>query len=210
MNSIYVEAALDHHANADAVAVLAARLADEGLPIGAIARSLKIPTQDVRDLLREALEEGIIVELPREEWPPGLKRNSFGPPLDNFVSNDTMLRIACCRLFGATHQQAIVLATLLKRPEATKEQLHAAVERDRTNDKPKTHPKLVDVLICHLRRKLRPWAARLYRNDEYKIIKTMWGTGYLIDAKERIALVKELNDFMRQASNLVEAEAQAA
>ncbi len=180
----------------------AARLADEGLPIAAIARSLKVPAQDVRDILRDALGEGVIVELPREDWPPGTKRNSFGPALDNFVADDANLRLACCRVFGATHQQAIVLATLLKRPEATKDQLHAAVERDRTNAKNKTHPKLVDVLICHLRRKLKPWAAKWYGREDYKIIRTMWGTGYLVDARERIQVVKVLNDFMRQASNL--------
>lgn len=181
-----------------------ARLADEGLPICAIARSLKVPSQSIRDVLRSALEDGTIVEYPREDWPPGLKRNSFGVPLDNFVSNEDELRLACCRYFGTTHQQAIVLATLLKRPEATKEQLHAAVERARSSDKAKTHPKLVDVLICHLRRKLRPWAKEWYGSERYKIIRTMWGTGYMVEAKERIQIVKALNDFMRQASNLSE------
>ena len=80
------------------------------------------------------------------------------------------------RYFGVTHQQSIVLSVLLKRPEATKEQLHQAIERERPEDKEKTHIKLVDVLICILRRKLKPFGFA---------IKTMWGTGYLMEAKDR-------------------------
>ena len=51
-------------------ALLAARLADEGVPICAIARALKIPSDDVRETLQDALGEGVIVEYPREDWPP--------------------------------------------------------------------------------------------------------------------------------------------
>ncbi len=189
---------------------VAVRLADEGLPICAIARSLKVPSESVREMLRDALADGVIVEYPREDWPPGLKRNSFGPALDNFVASEEDLRTACSRYFGTTHQQSIVLSVLLKRPEASKEQLHQAIERDRPRDKKKTSAKLVDVLICILRRKLKQFALLWYADEERAIIKTQWGKGYLIEAKDRIRAVRELNDFVKRTSNLiplVEAEA---
>lgn len=176
-------------------AVLAARLADEGLPVRAIARSLKIPSEDVRSMLHDALAEGTIVEFPRDDWPPGQKRNSFGPALDTFIASEEDMRAACSRYFGTTHQQAIVLTVLLKRPEATKEQLHQAIERARPDGKEPTHIKLVDVLICILRRKLKEF--------NYSI-KTMWGTGYFMEAKDRVRAVKELNEFVKRTSNVSE------
>ncbi len=180
---------------------LAARLADEGLPIRAIARSLKVPSEDIRVMLHDAMAEGIIVEYPREDWPPGAKRNSFGPTLDNFVASENDLRLACARYFGVTHQQAIVLSVLLKRPEVTKEQLHQAIERDRPEGKEATHIKLVDVLICILRRKLKPFDLS---------IQTMWGTGYLMEAKDRARAVKDLNEFVKQASDVSSQLSEAA
>src|SRR6267154_4267528 len=113
------------------VVALAARLANEGMPICAIARSLKIPSSDIRMILHDALAEGFIVEYPQNDWPPGVKRNSFGPRLDNFIDDEDKLRSACCRLFGTTRQQSILLSILIKRPEVTKEQLHQAIERGR-------------------------------------------------------------------------------
>ncbi len=180
---------------------LASRLADEGLPLRAIARSLKVPSEDVRTMLHDALAEGTIVEYPREDWPPGAKRNSFGPVLDNFVVDENDLRSACSRFFGVTHQQSIVLSVLLKRPEATKEQLHQAIERDRPEGKEATHIKLVDVLICILRRKLKPFAEQWFSED-HPMIQTMWGTGYLMEAKVRVRAVKELNDFVKHTSDV--------
>ncbi len=172
-----------------------ARLADEGLPVCAIARALKMPSDEVRELLQDALSEGVIVEYPREDWPPGCKRNSRGPKFDSFVEDNDRLQLSCARYFGTTKQQSAILAMLLKRSEATKVQLHQVIERDRPNAKDQTDIKLVDVLICILRRKLKPFGFA---------IKTMWGTGYLMEAKDRAKAVHELQEFVRVANDPAE------
>jgi DNA-binding winged helix-turn-helix (wHTH) protein len=184
---------------------LVARLADEGIPICAIARTLKLPSADVRDLLHQAMFDGAIVEYPKEDWPPGSRRNNFALITDGYVDTDDKLRMACARYFHTTKQQSIVLAYLLKRAEATKEQLHQAIESSRGEDKEPTDPKLVDVLVCIIRKKLR----------EHELsIKTMWGRGYLMDPKERARTVYVLNEFMRQSNSIdevrVEEEKEAA
>lgn len=173
-----------------------ARLADEGVPICAIARALKTPSGDVREVLHSAMFDGAIVEYPKEDWPPGQRRNNFTAITDGFVDTDDKIRNACSRYFGTTRQQSVVLGYLLKRSEATKEQLHQAIEATRGDSKDETDAKLVDVLVCIIRKKLK-----LHELS----IKTMWGRGYLIEAKERARAVFLLNKFMRQA-NSIEAE----
>jgi hypothetical protein len=56
----------------DAIAVA---LADEGVPIRAIACATKIPSADLRERLGDAKDIGDLVELPCDEWPPGYPRD---------------------------------------------------------------------------------------------------------------------------------------
>jgi hypothetical protein len=170
---------------------LVARLADEGIPVCVIARTLKLPSADVRELLHQAMFDGVIVEYPREDWPPGARRNNFALLTDGYVDTDEKLRQACSRYFHTTRQQSIVLAYLLKRAEATKEQLHQAIESSRPEGKEQTDCKLVDVLVCILRKKLKAHDLK---------IQTMWGRGYLMDPKARATAIHTLNEFMRQSN----------
>ncbi len=153
------------------------RLADEGIPVRAIARAVSISSTNIYEMLRDALAAGMIVEMPKDDWPPGSRRDARlafnGTPLEN---EDT-LKVACARLFRATRLEAAILAVLLKRSEVTKTQLHLVIEQTRPNEnRDATDPKMVDVVICHLRKKLKPHNIT---------IKTIWGTGYLIPAPDR-------------------------
>jgi hypothetical protein len=49
---------------------IAIRLADEGVPLRAIARACRIPSSELRAQLEAAHKDGRIVDLPKEDWPP--------------------------------------------------------------------------------------------------------------------------------------------
>lgn len=165
------------------------RLADEGVPVRAIARAVSIASSDVYEMLRDALAAGMIVELPKDDWPPGSRRDARAAFNGSPLETDEALQLACCRYFRATRLEAAILATLLKRSEVTKGQLHLVIEQNRPSDnREETDPKMVDVVICHLRKKLKPFGL---------VIKTIWGVGYLITASDReraAAILKEAAD----------------
>ena len=168
---------------------VAVRLADEGIPVRAIARSTKLPSEDVYEILREAIAAGSIVEMPKDDWPIGStrgQRTAFqGTPLDN----DDALQIACARFFKVTKLEAAIFTTLLKRNEVTRQQLHAVIEQTRSGEATKdaTDPKMVDVIICHLRKKLKPPGIE---------IETIWGIGYLVPAADRKKAISLLTTFV--------------
>lgn len=159
----------------ESVAVL---LADEGIPVRAIARSLKIPSGEVYEALREAKMEGKLIDLPPDDWPPGQSRAArlvgTGSPLHN---EDTM-RIACAQQFKTSRLETYMLMQLLRREHATKQQLHRVVEDNRPSPgtKDETDIKMVDVIICKLRKKL------LSHNIT---VETVWGLGYLLKPDQR-------------------------
>jgi hypothetical protein len=163
------------------------RLADEGIPVCVIARSLKLSADLIREHIRFAIDEGAIVDHPREDWPPGSKRSTRVPDVEGFFGNDEGLYRTCSKYFKTTRQQSLVLGLLLRRPEVTKEQLHHAIERDRSGGKEPTSAKLVDVLVCILRRKLKPFGFT---------VQTMWGHGYLMHPQDRTRALIALRDFV--------------
>lgn len=156
---------------------IAVRLADEGIPVRAIARATSIPSDEVYEALRDAIARGSILEMPRDDWPASTSRSNrvvlTGTPLDN----EEGMKCACVRVFKASPLEAGMLALLLKRDEVTKEQLHHVIETTRGIGKEPTEIKMVDVMICKLRKKLK---------DPHDIqIKTMWGLGYFMEHPER-------------------------
>lgn len=75
--------------------------------------------------------------------------------------------------WGLTGMQARFILALARRAEMTKEQLLVALYSDR-NEEP--GPKIVDVFVHHLRRKLKRHGVE---------ITTLWGRGYALDAATR-------------------------
>lgn len=162
---------------------IAIRLADEGIPVMVIARGLKQPSDKVRESLHDAVHSGAIAEIPKEDWPPTAKKGDRLPVSSNTKMSDDDLVFHCMKVFKVTRLQASVLIVLIKREKADKETLHSAIElrrRSRQN-KPsnmdETDPKMVDVVICNLRKRLKPFDV---------FIKTLWGTGYYIEHPYRV------------------------
>lgn len=163
---------------------IAVRLADEGIPVRAIARATHLPSDEIYEALRDALSQGFLVEIPRDDWPPGSNRGTRavfnGTPLEQ----EQALKCACARLFKASPLEAAMLAVMLKRDQVTKEQLHSTIEQNRpTLGKTETDLKMVDVMICKLRKKLKVYDVG---------IETMWGLGYLIPSADRERAVRLL------------------
>lgn len=145
----------------------AIRLADEGVPIGAIVRSLRVPYGGVRSILKDAQARGVILVIPRDDWPPGTRREERRPDCVPLETHPEAMVSTLMRVFGVTTAQATILASLLRRKEMTKSALHLCIQREGA---PPTDQKIVDVLICHLRKRLP---------KDIKI-ETLWGRGYYI------------------------------
>jgi len=169
--------------------VLAAviKLADEGIPVRAIARALAIPSSELYEILKFALEEGRIIELPKDDWPVGSARAQRAIYAGTILENEETVKSLCIKLFKATRQQAAVLAVMLKRAELTKAQIHTILQENRpSTSREPTDQKMVDVVVFHIRKKLKPHGID---------IETVWGTGYLISPKHRDAAIKLLEAF---------------
>ena len=96
--------------------------------------------------------------------------------LEASLLGDSFLAPAEWRL---TTSEARVLACLLARTFCTKDTLMAALYRDDGRDEPEI--KIVDVFICKVRKKLKPFGV---------FIDTVWGQGYRLDEANK-HLVKE-------------------
>jgi hypothetical protein len=169
---------------------IAVRLAAESVPVNVIARGIDTPAGDVRESLEFALHSGDITEMPAPDWPPTARRADHLPPVIA-AARDADLMISCMRAFKVTKLMASFMMVLLKREEADKAVLHRVIEAQRASrtSRPdsteETDPKMVDVVICNLRKKLKPYGLT---------IQTLWGHGYYIDAEGRkaaLALVEK-------------------
>jgi DNA-binding response OmpR family regulator len=169
---------------------IAVRLADEGIPIRAIARATHIASSDVYDLLRDAVASGTIVELPKDDWPPGSNRGTRTIFNGTALEHEEALKIACARKFKTSPLEACMLSLMLRRDQVTKEQLHVVITQK--SGKEEIDQKMVDVMICKLRKKLKPFGI---------IIETMWGMGYLITPPSRELTVQLLTDFAAEPNN---------
>lgn len=92
--------------------------------------------------------------------------------------------------FHLTGSEGAILGCLMAKPVATKEMIYTALYGMRIDDPPEQ--KIIDVLICKIRPKLRPWKIE---------IETVWGRGYSLntDAKQRIRAMVEARDGRQQA-----------
>lgn len=170
---------------------VAALLADEGVPVRVIARAMKVPGEEVYDILKIAINEGRLVDLPRDDWPAGTRSTRSPSSIQVLALDNTTLRIACANRFKMTRLQAVVFLTLLRRTEVTKEQLHDAIEYNRPANSDPTDQKMVDVVICHIRRKLKK-----SKTDGTVYLRTIWGVGYSIPLEQRAHLLNVLADHL--------------
>lgn len=165
---------------------IAVRMAQEGIPVAAIGRSLAIPFADTHDMLSEALAHGQIVAIPRSDWPPGGKVLERHPTVPRRAS-DADVEFACRKLFTLTNLEAGFLVLLLRLDHTDKAKLHHVIETQRLRRASQpdalelTDQKMVDVMICKLRKKLKAIS-------EDFLIKTVWGGGYYMEpaVKEKI------------------------
>ena len=79
--------------------------------------------------------------------------------------------------WGLTGAQTRVFGVLMARELATKDAIMAGVYRDVMAEE--AQPKIVDVFICHIRRKLKPFGLT---------IETVWGRGYRLSAEAKAAV----------------------
>ena len=163
-------------------------LADEGVPVRSIARVTKVPSVEVREILEYAMQSGAILQIPRDDWPVNSTRQSRHPELGRIATlDDDIIRLNVVRFFRVTQQQASLLITLLKRREVTRQMLHTVIESRRPEPKTETDQKIVDVVICKLRKRLKEFGLT---------ISTVWSCGYLMPPADREKALKMLNDFM--------------
>lgn len=149
---------------------IAVRLADEGVPVAAIARALLCPFAEVTLILKEALEAGHLIDLPPSEWTRGTARDNRPGP-DRFIPKGDWVATLQLAL-RITPSEARILSFMLSRQLATKNALHSVSQVFNHE----TEPKIVDVFICKLRKKLRPLDIT---------IGTIWGRGYFIPPASR-------------------------
>jgi hypothetical protein len=144
--------------------LVAVRLADEGVPLRAIARATHIPSAELRDRFRDAKEEGQLVDLPKEDWPPGFPRDQRALQLSRMVTqNPEAMTLALHQLFQLTPTEIGLIMLLLQ---------HTTVPKERFNMVHRT----IDVHMCRIRHRLEPFGIA---------ITTLWGHGYQIDADSR-------------------------
>ena len=131
------------------------RAADEGVPIGALVRIFG-PFEGLRELLHSAVNNGRLVAMPREDWPPAVPRDQRAPTVAGHPlgDDDDNLFIQCAKALKTTKLETSVLTVLLRRGHADRDQLHKAVEDNRGHQNDPTDIKIVDVVICKMRKKL--------------------------------------------------------
>lgn len=161
----------------DTLVPIAVRAAVEGVPVRAIARILSKPSELVYASLHEQHMTGHLVELPPSDWPP-TGRLSDRLPQTKHKPQDADILFACRRRMGLSNLEGLFLVVLLKYDRADKNKLHHQIEQARhlRGNPPDTElvdQKMVDVIICKLRKKLKNLDGRF-------IIETVWGNGYYI------------------------------
>lgn len=175
---------------------IAVRLADEGVPIAAAARALKRSSIAVRNAINDAVASGDIVCKPREDWAPGTTREARKQD-DTLNLDDTVLGDLCMQAFRLTGTEARAIVPILKRTSVTKENVHTAINAIRAPGDKECSLKMVDVIVCKIRKKL----------PEGIEINTVWGRGYSMKAETRVKVSALLKDYADQYNALQRAAA---
>src|ERR1019366_1812457 len=159
---------------------LISRAANEGVPVGAIARIVHQEYEEVAFILRGALCLGQIGEMPKPDWPPAAAWASRLPSIPRSANSEDV-EFQCRKAFHLTNLEVGFMVVLLRSECADKDKLHNVIEQrraaraTRVDSSELTDPKMVDVMICKLRKKLRDV-------DPVFVISTSWGKGYYFEA----------------------------
>src|SRR6185369_172372 len=165
---------------------LVPRLADEGIPVAAIARATRQPRDKINEHIQDAIDKGIICEAPSSDWPPGVprsQRTAVAPQKKRGLVDDDVV-MKCIRFFRVTQLQACFIAVLIVRDEVSKETFHHVIEQQRGNPDDETDLKMVDVIMCNLRKKLRPFGIE---------IETIWSKGYCLNVEGKKTAIGVIN-----------------
>lgn len=162
---------------------IATRATHEGVPVCATARILARPVEQVYHSLHVQLGLGAIVEMPKADWPATARIGDRLPSVPRTPSNDDV-KFSCRKAFGLTALEAAFLLVLLTNERADKAKLHHVIEQQRLTraqrpDKAEeTDPKMVDVIVCKLRKKIK--TVRQAPDALPFEITTVWGEGYYL------------------------------
>lgn len=165
---------------------IAVAAANEGIPVAAIARITATTMSEVYEVLYDAQALGHLIDLPKPDWPPRESKTARMPCIP--LPDEAELTFACTRTFKLTKLEVGFLIILLKQREVDKTRLHHVVEQQRASrqSQPDRHdetdPKMVDVIICKLRKKLKVIDGALK-------IDTIWGGGYCIAAEMKPRII---------------------
>jgi hypothetical protein len=158
---------------------MAIRLADEGVPISAIARASQHRAVDVRSVLKGAMDSGLLVEMPAEDWPPNTRRDMRAPTLPPIRMADLeSVAVAVQLTFRLSPGKSRFLAVLLIRGEASRPTIMQAI---RFRDRPDASPKIVDVYAMNIRHVLARYDLTM---------KTIWGRGFALSQKARQRIIE--------------------
>jgi hypothetical protein len=165
----------------DLLPAIAIRLADEGVPVRAIARAINIPSADVYDQLDQALFKGRLIGVPRADWPSNGSREERTSELRRMAGiGEQALLSGIVRVFKLTATQGRLLLALLRYGEISNERLHT-IYNCRDGRFVENDPAIIKIQICLIRRKL----------DRFGIsVETMWGYGRRMSATDRRQAIK--------------------
>lgn len=173
-------------------AVVAVRMACEGIPVAAIARSISRASGEVHGTLAMAQVSGQISAVPKYDWPPTSKLADH-LPCHAVEMPETDVVFNARRVFKLTPLEAGFIVVLLRCEHADKARLHTVIENQRFSRASNpdrlevTDQKMVDVMICKLRKKL-------VTVDERFTIETVWGSGYYIAPAVRALINARLSE----------------
>jgi hypothetical protein len=183
-----------------AILSVVTQLADEGVPVRAIARSTNLPYGDILEHLQSAVSAGQILQIPKSDWPigKGQNRETREP---QYPPNSDISEVTLMHLFKVTKLQCSLLSPLLQRKEVTRTAMHEIIEKRRKPGSPPTEEKLVDVVICNLRKKLKPFGLE---------IKTIWSQGYYMTPDTRRSAHEQIAEHSQDAGFQAAIAAKAA
>jgi len=161
-----------HDCQAHDIVAIALALADEGVPLAAIARAVRVPAAQLRETFEAAVVTGDLTGLPRADWPPGFPRDQRALQLSRIIhENKRDFIVAVQQLLGITKVQINILLSLLQHPSFAK-------DATRTSNSLEVH-------ISRLRRALAPYNVQ---------ILTCWGYGYKLSTDDRRKILDLLLD----------------